>query len=75
MLGSGPATIRYRINGAAEQTETVASLPWEKQYDVYEHIDSSVTAEGGTGCTIMMGDLLVTFVNEPNPTCSFAYWG
>lgn len=72
--GSGTATIRYRINGGAEQTETDATLPWSKDFPVYPEIESSVTAEGGTGCTITMQGMLVTFVPDPNPTCTFAYY-
>ncbi|WP_231995567.1 hypothetical protein [Mycobacterium sp. 1274756.6] len=75
--GPAPVTIRYQINGGAEQVETGVMLPWEKQYDVYDKISSSVTAEGGTevlACTIVMNDLLVSYVNEPNPTCTFAYY-
>lgn len=75
--GSAPVTIRYQINGGAEQVEPGVVLPWEKQYDVYDKVSSSVTAEGGAevlACTIMMNDLLVAFVNERNPTCTFAYY-
>jgi hypothetical protein len=76
--GATPVTIRYRINDGAEQTETNVMLPWEKEYPVYDKIESSVTAEGGDGelsCSIIMADNLVAFVTESNPTCSFAYWG
>ncbi|CAJ1587225.1 hypothetical protein [[Mycobacterium] wendilense] len=78
--GSGaPVTIRYRINGGPEQTETNVVLPWEKQYDVYWELDSEVSADGGDAeliCTIIFnGDQLVSFVSEPRPTCTFAYWG
>jgi hypothetical protein len=78
LVGEATVTIRYRINGGAEQTETNVTLPWEKEYPVYDKIGSSVTAEGGDEkliCTIIMDGLLVAFVTEPNPTCSFAYWG
>lgn len=76
--GATPVTIRYRINDGAEQIETNVMLPWEKEYPVYDKIESSVTAEGGDAelsCSIIMDDNLVAFVTEPNPTCSFAYWG
>jgi hypothetical protein len=77
--GSAPVTIRYRINGGPEQTETSVPLPWEKQYPVYNELESQVTADGGDAalsCTIIMnGDKLVSFKSEPRPTCNFAYWG
>lgn len=77
--GSGPVTISYRINGGPEQTEPNVTLPWEKQYSVYDELESEVTADGGDAsliCTITMdGDMLVSFKSEPRPTCNFAYWG
>lgn len=76
--GTGPVTIRYQINGGPEQTESNVTLPWEKQYSVYDKLDTSVTADGGSTeliCTIIMDGNLVAFVTEPRPTCSFAYWG
>lgn len=77
--GSAPVTIRYRINGGAEQTETNVTLPWEKQYPVYDELESEVAADGGSTaltCTIMMdGDKLVSFKTEVNPVCNFSYWG
>lgn len=77
--GSSPVTIRYRINGGPEQTETNVPLPWEKQYSVYNEVESQVTADGGEvalTCTIIMnGDKLVSLKTEPRPACSFAYWG
>ncbi len=77
--GSAPVTIRYRINGGPEQTETNVPLPWERQYSVYNELESQVTADGGDvplTCTITMnGDKLVSFKTEPRPACSFAYWG
>lgn len=77
--GSGPVTIRYRINGGPEQTETNTPLPWEKQYPVYNQLESQVTADGGDAalnCTIIMdGDKVVSLKSEPRPTCDFAYWG
>ena len=76
--GAGPATIRYQINGGPEQTETNVSLPWEKQYPVYDEIQSSVTADAGDTeliCSIIMDGKLLAFKTEPRPTCSFAYWG
>jgi hypothetical protein len=76
--GAGPVTIRYQVNGAPEQTETNVTLPWEKQYPVYDEIPSSVTADGGDTeliCTIIMDGNLVSFKTEPRPTCSFAYYG
>ncbi|QRY46944.1 hypothetical protein JVX93_09165 [Mycolicibacterium boenickei] len=77
--GSAPVTIRYRINGGAEQTETNVTLPWEKQYTVYDELESEVAADGGSAaltCTITMdGDKLVSFKTEVKPVCSFSYWG
>lgn len=77
--GDASVTLRYRINDGPEQTETNVSLPWEKEYPVYEKLESEVSADGGDAeliCTIIFnGDQLVTFVTEPRPTCSFAYWG
>src|ERR1700728_3627939 len=77
--GSAPVTIRYRINGGPEQTETSVPLPWEKQYPIYNELESQVTADGGdaalSGTIIMNGDKLVSFKSEPRPTCNFAYWG
>lgn len=77
--GSAPVTIRYRINGGPEQTETNVPLPWEKQYPVYNELESQVSADGGDDaltCTIIMdGDKLVSLKSEPRPVCSFAYWG
>ena len=54
---SAPVTIRCRINGGPEQTETNVMLPWEKQYPVYNELESRVTADGGDtdlSCTIVM---------------------
>ncbi|WKG03514.1 hypothetical protein [Mycolicibacterium sp. HK-90] len=77
--GTAPVTIRYRINGGEEQTESDVSLPWEKQYSVYEKLESEVAADGGNealGCSIIMdGDKLVSFKTEVKPVCSFSYWG
>jgi hypothetical protein len=76
--GVGPVTVRYEINGAPEQTETNVALPWEKQYPVYNEVESKVTADGGDApltCSIIMDGKLVTFKSEPRPTCSFGYWG
>jgi hypothetical protein len=77
--GSAPVTIRYRINGGPEQTEANVPLPWEKQYSVYNEVESQVSADGGDAaltCTIIMdGDKLVSLKSEPRPTCTFAYWG
>ncbi|GAB1813359.1 hypothetical protein [Mycobacterium sp. MUNTM1] len=77
--GSAPVTIRYRINGGPEQTETNVPLPWEKQYPVYNELESQVSADGGDValiCTIIMdGDKLVSLKSEPRPVCNFAYWG
>ncbi|WP_141867693.1 hypothetical protein [Arthrobacter sp. SLBN-53] len=75
--GTAPVTITYQINGEPEQTETNVALPWEKQYPVYDKVQSSVRADGGDTeliCTIIMDDNLVSFVTEPRPTCSFAYY-
>lgn len=77
--GTAPVTIRYRINGGEEQTESSVMLPWEKQYSVYEKLESEVAADGGSeplGCSIIMdGDKLVSFKTEVKPVCSFSYWG
>lgn len=76
--GAGPVTIHYQINGEPEQTETNVTLPWEKQYPVYDEVQSSVTADGGDAeliCTIIMDGSLVAFKTEPRPSCSFAYYG
>ncbi len=75
---AGPVTLRYQINGGPEHTETDVTLPWEKQYPVYDEISTSVSADGGDSavtCTITMGDKLVSYQTEPRPTCSFAYFG
>ena len=75
--GVGVANIRYQINGGPEQTETNVTLPWEKQYPVYNEIESSVTADGGDAeltCTIIMDGKLLALKSEPRPTCSFAYF-
>jgi hypothetical protein len=75
VTGPGSATIRYQINGGAEQVETNVALPWEKQYPVYKEIQTSVSADAGDAeliCTIIMNNLLVSFVTQPRPTCSFA---
>lgn len=77
--GTAPVTIRYRINGGDEQTESNVTLPWEKQYSVYEELESEVAADGGSAeltCTITMdGDKLVSYKTEVNPVCNFSYWG
>jgi hypothetical protein len=76
--GAGQATIRYQINGGAEQTESNVALPWEKQYPVYNEIQSSVTADAGDAellCSIIMDGKLAAFESQPRPTCSFAYYG
>jgi hypothetical protein len=54
------------------------TLPWEKQYPVYNEVDSSVTADGcdtELSCSIIMDGKLLAFKSEARPTCSFAYWG
>jgi hypothetical protein len=74
---ASPVTIKYQINGGPEQTETDVTLPWEKQYPVYNEIESSVTADGGDAeltCTIIMDGKLLALKSEPRPTCSFAYF-
>jgi hypothetical protein len=74
---AGPVTIKYQINGGPEQTETDVTLPWEKQYPVYNEIESSVTADAGDAelsCNIIMDGKLVALKSEPRPTCSFAYF-
>ncbi|GAC47754.1 hypothetical protein GOACH_04_01500 [Gordonia aichiensis NBRC 108223] len=75
--GSAPVTIRYRINGGPETTETSVTLPWSKDYTVYNEVPSSVSVTGGgeVTCTIMMGRSLVSYKTETNPTCEFAYYG
>ena len=77
--GTAPVTIRYRVNGGDEQTESNVTLPWEKQYSVYEELESEVAADGGSAeltCTITMdGDKLVSYKTEVNPVCNFSYWG
>jgi hypothetical protein len=73
----GPVTIRYQINGGPEQTEIGVTLPWQKDYPVYDEISTSVTADAGDtpmDCTITMNDELVSLKTEPRPTCSFAYF-
>jgi len=75
---TGPVTIRYQINGGPQATETGVTLPWEKQYPVYDEVSTSVTADGGDDpitCTITMDGKLLSFTSEPRPTCSFAYYG
>jgi hypothetical protein len=75
--GSGPVTIRYQINGGAEQTEENARLPWQKQYPVYNEISSSLTADGGDTeliCSIIMDGKLAAYHSQQRPTCSFAYY-
>jgi hypothetical protein len=74
---AGQVTIKYQINGGPEQTETDVTLPWEKQYPVYNEIESSVTADAGDtvlNCSIIMDGKLVALKSEPRPTCSFAYF-
>jgi hypothetical protein len=76
--GVGVATIRYQINGGPEQSETNVTLPWEKQYPVYNEVQSSVTADAGDAeltCSITMDGKLLAFKTQSRPTCSFAYWG
>jgi hypothetical protein len=78
VVGSGPATVRYQINGGPEQTEVNVTLPWQKQYPVYDEVQSTFTADGGDQslvCTITMDGNLVALKSEPRPTCSFAYYG
>jgi hypothetical protein len=74
---AGPVTIKYQINGGPVQTETDVTLPWEKQYPVYNEIESSVSADAGDtelSCNIIMDGKLVALKSEPRPTCSFAYF-
>ncbi|WP_169714671.1 hypothetical protein [Mycobacterium celatum] len=76
--GDAQVTIRYRINGGPEQTETNVTLPWEKQYTVYDEVESEVTADGSDidlTCSIILDGKLASFKTEPRPTCSFAYYG
>lgn len=75
--GAEQATIRFQINGGAEQIEPNAALPWEMQYPVYNEIQTSVTADAGDvalTCSIIMDGQLAAFKTEPRPTCSFAYY-
>src|ERR1700758_1249575 len=76
--GVGVANIRYQINGGPEQTETNVTLPWEKQYPVYNEVQSSVTADAGDAeltCSITMDGKLLAFKSQSRPTCTFAHWG
>lgn len=76
--GSGPVTLTYRINGEPEVTEANVTLPWEKEYPVYDKIETSVSADGGDTeliCAIIMDGNLVSFKTEARPTCSFAHYG
>ena len=76
--GSGSVTIRYTINGGPEETETGVTLPWQKDYPVYDKLQTSVSADAGDAallCTITMDGKLLSVINEPRPTCNFAYWG
>jgi len=77
--GSGPVTIRYQINGGPEQVDNNVTLPWSKDYPVYNELSSSFTADGAGQtvlvCSITMDGKLLAFRSEPNPTCTFAYWG
>ncbi|AKC40951.1 hypothetical protein [Mycobacteroides chelonae] len=77
VIGSGTATVTWKENGGAAHVEKDAALPWEHTIDVVEEANSEVRASGAgaTGCTITMGDMLVSFKSEPNPVCEFAYWG
>ncbi|WP_082957496.1 hypothetical protein [Mycolicibacter heraklionensis] len=80
VLGSadGPVSISYRINGGPQQTESNVTLPWEKNYPVYDEVETSVTADAGDAtlsCTITMDGMLAAFKTEARPTCSFAYYG
>lgn len=81
MLGTGvgPVTIRYQINGGPEQVESNATLPWSRDYPVYDELSSSITAEGAgqdaLTCSIIMDGKLLSFRSEPKASCSFAYWG
>jgi hypothetical protein len=76
--GTAPVTITYQINEEPQVTETNVTLPWEKQYPVYDEVPTSVAADGGDTeliCAIIMDGNLVSFKTEPRPTCSFAYFG
>lgn len=76
VLGSGTATVTWKANGGPAHVERDVPLPWEHSIDVVEEAPSEVRADGAaSGCTITMGDMLVSFKNEPNPVCEFAYWG
>ncbi|MFD6199231.1 hypothetical protein ACFWE3_21265 [Mycobacteriaceae bacterium NPDC060252] len=77
VIGAGTATITWKENGGAAHIEKDVPLPWEHTIDVVEEANSEVRANGAgaTGCTITMGDMLVSFKSEPNPVCEFAYWG
>ncbi|WP_431236055.1 hypothetical protein ACQ856_30210 (plasmid) [Mycolicibacterium psychrotolerans] len=77
--GAGPVTIRYQINDGPEQVEPNVTLPWSKDYPVYDKLTSSITAEGAGDsvltCSIIMDGKLLAFRSEPNAKCTFAYWG
>lgn len=77
VIGGGTATVTWKENGGAAHVEKDVALPWEHTIDVVEEANSEVRANGAgaTGCTITMGDMLVSFKSEPNPVCEFAYWG
>jgi hypothetical protein len=77
VTGADRATIRYRINGAAEQVLPDVALPWEMPYPVFDKVQSSFSADGGDTaltCSIIMDGMLAAFTTEPRPTCSFAYY-
>ncbi|MGH3726220.1 MAG: hypothetical protein ACRDUS_19090 [Mycobacterium sp.] len=75
--GDGQATVTWKENGGPAHVEKNVSLPWEHTIDVIAEASSEIRADGTgtTGCTITMGTMLVSFKNEPNPVCEFAYWG
>lgn len=77
VIGGGTATVTWKENDGAAHVEKDVALPWEHTIDVVEEANSEVRAsgDGATGCTITMGDMLVSFKSEPNPVCEFAYWG
>ncbi|BAY00278.1 hypothetical protein MSTE_04986 [Mycobacteroides stephanolepidis] len=77
VIGGGTATVTWKENDGTAHIEKDVALPWEHTIDVVEEANSEVRANGtgATGCTITMGDMLVSFKSEPNPVCEFAYWG
>ncbi len=72
--GSGPVTIRYRINGQPEQTDADVTTPWTKDYPVYPKVETTVAVQGQAMCTITLKAMVVSFQPGPNPKCSYAHY-